>query len=147
MKQIIAGALTGLIFGAGLGLASMTDPAVVIGFLDFAGAWNPSLAIVMGSAVATTAIGYRLVWRRGRPFWGEKFSLPTATQFDVPLLGGAALFGAGWGLGGYCPGPAVASLSAMHTGTLVFVGAMLAGMIGVKIWRQRPLQAPPVGAH
>jgi uncharacterized membrane protein YedE/YeeE len=118
----------GLLFGAGLALGGMTDPAVVLGFLDVAGAWNPTLAFVMGGALAVTFVGYRLVFRRAGPLLDGRFALPTAHAIDARLLGGAALFGAGWGLAGYCPGPALASLPAAHLGTAVFVLAMLAGL-------------------
>lgn len=120
--------IAGLLFGAGLALGGMTDPAVVLGFLDVAGAWNPTLAFVMGGALAVTFAGYRLTLRRARPLLAECFSLPTARAIDARLLGGAALFGVGWGLAGYCPGPALASLPALHAGTAVFVLAMLAGL-------------------
>ena len=118
----------GLLFGAGLALGGMTDPAVVLGFLDVAGAWNPALAFVMGGALAVTFVGYRLVLCRAGPLLAGRFSLPTAHAIDARLLGGAALFGVGWGLAGYCPGPALASLPAAHLGTAVFVLAMLAGL-------------------
>jgi len=118
----------GLLFGAGLALGGMTDPAVVLGFLDVAGAWNPALAFVMGGALAVTFVGYRLVFRRARPLLADAFALPRTHAVDAHLLGGAALFGAGWGLAGYCPGPAIASLPAAHLGTAAFVLAMLAGL-------------------
>jgi uncharacterized membrane protein YedE/YeeE len=118
----------GLLFGAGLALGGMTDPAVVLGFLDVAGTWNPTLVFVMGGGLAVTFLGYRLAFRRQRPWLAGRFILPTATAIDARLLGGAALFGIGWGLAGYCPGPALASLPALHGGTAVFVGAMLVGL-------------------
>ncbi len=118
----------GLLFGAGLALGGMTDPAVVLGFLDVAGAWNPALAFVMGGALAVTFLGYRLAFRRARPWLAGRFDLPPLRAIDARLLGGAALFGVGWGLAGYCPGPALASLPALHAGTAVFVVAMLAGL-------------------
>jgi uncharacterized membrane protein YedE/YeeE len=123
----------------------MADPAVVLGFLDPAGDWNPALAFVMAAAVGVTSVGYRLLFRRGRPLWAERFALPTATALDARLLGGAALFGIGWGLAGYCPGPALASLAALQPGTLVFVVAMLAGMILARAL-PRPAPAAPGAA-
>ena len=141
-RQILAGLFAGLLFGAGLGLAGMTDPAVVIGFLDLAGAWNPALAFVMGGAVVVTFIGYRLVLRRGQPLFASRFQLPGPGAIDLPLAVGATLFGMGWGLTGYCPGPAVASLSAPSTGLAVYLGAMFAGMVAVKLWRARPATGP-----
>ena len=141
MTRILAGLVTGLVFGIGLALSGMTDPAVVLGFLDLAGAWNPTLMFVMGGAVVVTFVGYRLVLGRKAPLLADRFGLPTATRLDLPLLGGAALFGIGWGLAGYCPGPALASLGAGQAGTLVFVAAMLAGMLGIRLLR-RPAAAP-----
>ena len=129
MRQVLAGLAAGTLFGAGLAVSGMADPAVVLGFLDLAGSWNPALALVMAGAVSVAFAGYRLVLRRGRPLWGERFALPAARAIDARLLGGAALFGIGWGLAGYCPGPAVASLAALRPGTLAFVLAMLGGMI------------------
>jgi hypothetical protein len=140
-RQTLAGLIAGLLFGAGLGLAGMTDPAVVIGFLDLAGTWNPALAFVMGGAVVVTFIGYRLVLQRGQPVFAPRFQLPGPGAIDLPLAAGAALFGMGWGLTGYCPGPAVASLSAPSTGLAIYLGAMIAGMVAVKVWRGRT----PVG--
>ena len=142
MRSLISGLISGLIFGAGLALAGMTDPAVVLGFLDVAGAWNPALAFVMGGAVIVTFAGYRLVRRRGRPVLAASFSWPTATQIDRRLIGVAALFGIGWGLAGYCPGPAVASLGSGAPGVVAFVVAMLFGMVLMRmIARGRQLGA------
>jgi uncharacterized membrane protein YedE/YeeE len=126
MKITIA-LLAGLVFGLGLSLGGMNQPAVVLGFLDLFGAWNPRLVFVMGGAVLTTAIGYRLVLRRDRPLFESDFQLPTAQRFDARLVGGSALFGIGWGIAGYCPGPALASLSGAAPSLLVLVATMLAG--------------------
>lgn len=126
MKIAIA-LVAGLVFGLGLSLGGMTQPAVVLGFLDLFGAWNPRLVFVMGGAVLTTAIGYRLVFRRGRPLLEPGFQLPTAHTFDARLVGGAALFGIGWGIAGYCPGPALASLTAATPSLAVLVATMVAG--------------------
>lgn len=126
MKTLIAlGA--GLLFGLGLVLGGMTHPDIVLGFLDIFGHWNPQLAFVMGGAVLTTALGYRLVLGRSRPLFEPRFQLPTARALDRRLLGGAALFGVGWGLAGYCPGPALASLAGGAPGLLLFVACMVAG--------------------
>lgn len=125
---MLAGLLSGVLFGIGLAVSGMTDPSVVTGFLDVAGAWNPALAFVMAGALAVTAVGYRLVFRRAAPLWAPAFQLPTARTIDLPLVGGAALFGIGWGLAGYCPGPALASLSGGWTGTLVFLATLLVGL-------------------
>ncbi|WP_348814667.1 YeeE/YedE family protein [Halomonas sp. H10-59] len=126
MKAII-GFITGLVFSLGLTLSGMTDPARVVGFLDVAGDWDPTLIFVLGGAVITTFIGYRLVWRRGTPLLGERFQLPTRRDIDGRLLLGAALFGVGWGLSGYCPGPAIVSSSAMSLPLAGFLLAMLLG--------------------
>lgn len=126
MKIIIA-LVAGLLFGLGLSLGGMTQPAVLLGFLDVFGAWNPRLIFVMGAAVLTTAIGYRWVWRRNKPLLDATFQVPNANRLDRRLLGGAALFGIGWGVAGYCPGPALASISARAPSLLLLVGAMLAG--------------------
>lgn len=125
--KITLALLAGLVFGLGLSLGGMTQPAVVLGFLDLFGAWNPRLVFVMGGAVLTTAIGYRLVFRRDRPLFESDFQLPTAQRFDARLVGGSALFGIGWGIAGYCPGPALASLSGAAPSLLVLVATMLAG--------------------
>lgn len=122
------GFLTGLVFGLGLVVSGMSDPAKVLNFLDLFGSWDPSLAFVMGGAVLVTFVGYRLTWAREVPLLGGRFDLPTREDLDPRLVGGAALFGLGWGLGGFCPGPALTALPLAAPGTLVFVPAMIAGM-------------------
>jgi uncharacterized protein len=117
----------GLLFGLGLSLGGMTQPAVVLGFLDIFGAWDPRLVFVMAGAVLTTAVGYRLLLRRPRPLLAERFQWPTLRRIDARLVGGAALFGIGWGIAGYCPGPALASLGAGVPALLVLVACMIAG--------------------
>ena len=121
------GYIAGLLFGLGLALAGMTDPARVLGFLDIFGAWDPTLMFVLGGAVVTTFIGYRLVFRRERPMLGETFQLPTSRDLDARLIGGAALFGIGWGLSGYCPGPAIASIAGLTAPLFAMLVAMVAG--------------------
>lgn len=125
--RIWAALVAGLLFGIGLGLGGMTQPAVVLGFLDVFGHWNPQLLFLMAAAVVTTAIGYRVVLHRARPLLGTRFQLPTAHQIDVRLVAGAAVFGIGWGLGGYCPGPALASLTGGAPSLLLFVACMALG--------------------
>ncbi len=127
--RAVAGFAIGLLFGLGLVVAGMTDPAKVLNFLDLFGTWDASLAFVMGGAVATAFVGYRLVLRRSRPLLADGFALPTATAVDRNLVAGAAMFGIGWGLGGYCPGPALTALPLLAPGTVVFVVAMLAGTL------------------
>ena len=127
MSRLLSAWLAGVLFGVGLALGGMTQPAVVIGFLDIFGAWNPRLVFVMGGAVVTTAIGYRLVLRRTQPLLAPAFELPTARRFDARLVGGAALFGIGWGIAGYCPGPALASLGGGAPPVLLLVATMVLG--------------------
>ncbi|MBB3809222.1 DUF6691 family protein [Pseudochelatococcus contaminans] len=125
---VIVNLLLGLLFGVGLIVSGMANPAKVLNFLDVFGTWDPSLAFVMGGAVLVAFIGFRFVLARGRPVFDTAFHLPTKRDIDNPLVLGAALFGIGWGLGGFCPGPAFASLGVGATGTYVFVPAMLVGM-------------------
>jgi uncharacterized membrane protein YedE/YeeE len=126
--RIAVNAIAGLIFGLGLLISGMANPAKVQNFLDLAGAFDPSLIFVMLGAVAVTFIGYRLVFGRPRPFLAERFFLPTLKNIDGRMAAGAALFGVGWGLSGFCPGPAITSLPLLAKGTFVFVPAMLAGI-------------------
>lgn len=135
MRETIIGLTTGFIFGLGLCLSRMTDPAVIQGFLDLAGAWDPTLVFVMAGGVAVTFVGYRFVLRRKQPLWAPKFSVPTASTIDAPLISGSAIFGIGWGLAGYCPGPAVVSLASGRRAVVLFVVAMLVGMIAVRWMR------------
>lgn len=127
MQQLIS-IICGLLFGAGLAMSGMTDTARVLGFLDIAGAWDPSLMLVMAGAVTTAALGFYWARRRPRPFYGTAYLLPQKVTLDKPLILGAGIFGVGWGLYGYCPGPAVAALAYGDLKALVFLSAMLAGM-------------------
>lgn len=136
----------GLLFGLGLVVSGMTDPAKVLNFLDLSGSWDPSLAFVMGGAVAVGFFGYRLVFRRQRPLVGECFHLPAKTRVDGRLVTGSLLFGAGWGLGGFCPGPALTSTGLLEPGTLVFVPAMLLGMWAARMLAERPQAGPAAAA-
>ena len=129
MKHALAAGLAGLLFGYGLSLGRMVDRHVVLGFLDVAGRWDATLVFVLLGAVCVTLVGFRLVLRRGRPLLARGFALPTGTRVDLPLLLGAAIFGVGWGLAGYCPGPGIAA-SALGVGNaLLFLVSMLAGML------------------
>jgi uncharacterized membrane protein YedE/YeeE len=130
---------SGLVFGAGLALSDMTNPAKVQNFLDFLGTWDPSLALVMGGALAVSALGYRIARRRGSPLLAPRFSIPAQRDLDPELLAGAALFGVGWGLGGLCPGPALAGLLQGAAGVYVFVAAMLGG-VALHRWVYAPLR-------
>jgi len=121
--------LCGLVFGVGLAASGMTDTAKVLGFLDITGNWVPDLAFVMGGAVLVTLLTFPLVLRRAKPLFAEQFHIPTITLIDARLLGGAAVFGIGWGIYGYCPGPALSALVYLQPNTFIFVGAMLVGIL------------------
>lgn len=128
MKTLVAG-LCGVVFGAGLAISGMTNPAKVQAFLDVFGPWDPTLAFVMGGALAVSAAGYRLARGRERAWLGDALAIPTRSDLDAALVGGAALFGIGWGLVGLCPGPALANLFRGSSEIALFVVAMLAGML------------------
>lgn len=124
-----ASLVCGLIFGLGLAISGMANPAKVQNFFDLFGTWDPSLAFVMGGAIAVTAPGYFLLRKaRNQPLFAKKFEFPTRKDIDAPLLAGAGTFGVGWGLGGFCPGPAIAAIPILAPGTLIFVVTMLIGM-------------------
>ncbi|MGK2913117.1 MAG: DUF6691 family protein [Porticoccaceae bacterium] len=129
MGNLVTTLASGILFGLGLAISGMTDTQRVQDFLDVAGQWDATLAFVMGSGLFTTFIGYRLVLKRPAPVFAKNFSLPTKTAIDNPLWIGAALFGIGWGLVGYCPGPAIAGLSYGYTPTLIFIPAIIAGLM------------------
>ena len=141
---IVAAFASGLVFGLGLILSGMVDPGKVLGFLDLAGRWDPSLALVMGGAVAVAAGGFALAGRRARSWLGEPMRLPDARDIDARLVAGSLAFGAGWGLAGFCPGPALVALwGGGGAKAAVFVAAMLAGMAGfeaIERWRGRRIE-------
>jgi uncharacterized membrane protein YedE/YeeE len=124
--------LIGVVFGTGIVLSGMANPAKVINFFDVAGSWDPSLAFVMGGALIVTAIGYRLVFGRERPLWEGRFNLPTARKLDARLIGGSAVFGVGWGIAGFCPGGALPAIGTGRSEVLIFVAAMLAGIFAAR---------------
>jgi len=137
--RILMALITGLVFGIGLIVAGMTNPAKVLGFLDLAGRWDPSLALVMAGAILVALPAFRIAARRRQSLLGEPMRLPTATRIDRRLVLGSLAFGAGWGLAGFCPGPALASLATGAVQPLIFCAAMLAGMgIFELIERRRP---------
>lgn len=136
MSRVVISFLCGLIFGVGLIVSQMTNPAKVLGFLDIAGQWDPSLAFVMAGAVIVFAIGYRLALRRHSPVFDTKFLLPEKTRLDKPLIIGSLIFGVGWGLAGFCPGPAIVSSGYGDARVWAFVAAMLAGILLVRAIRQ-----------
>ena len=130
MARNIAALIASLVFGLGLVISQMVNPAKVIAFLDIFGNWDPSLAFVMGAGLLVTAIGYRLTWRADKPVFAEKFHVPGNRKVDTKLAVGAVLFGLGWGLVGICPGPAITALTFGGTPLYVFLAAMIVGMIG-----------------
>jgi uncharacterized membrane protein YedE/YeeE len=138
---ILAAFLCGLMFGTGLVVSGMTDTAKVLGFLDVLaipkGGWDPTLAIVMAAALIVSIPGFALARQRGRPVLADIAAWPTRTDIDRPLIVGAVLFGAGWGLVGLCPGPAITNLATLSPPVLLFVIAMIAGMAAHAIWRRR----------
>ncbi len=144
MARLAVAFLIGIVFGTGIMIAGMADPAKVLNFLDFgaipAGTWDPSLAFVMGAALLVTAIGYRLVWPAGHPVFAPKFQVPTRRDLDLPLIGGSAVFGIGWGIAGFCPGAAIPALGTGRSEAILFVVALVAGM-AIARWLRR-LQAP-----
>ena len=129
MLRYLSALMAGLIFGLGLVISEMINPAKVIGFLDIFGDWDPSLAFVMGAALIVTAIGYRLAWKQTKPFAADRFQVPGNRKIDKKLALGAILFGIGWGLVGLCPGPAIAALFVGGIPIIIFLGAMIAGMV------------------
>lgn len=135
MLQIISSLLIGTLFGVGLAVSEMIDPARVIGFLDVAGRWDPTLVFVMAGALCVSAPAFHYARRAGKaPALATAFALPTRSDIDAPLVGGAAIFGVGWGLSGLCPGPAIAGLSMGVPPIAAFAASMLAGMALFRYW-------------
>jgi len=132
----LAAFLCGFLFGSGLYISGMMQPAKVLAFLDVFGDWDPSLAVVMAAALAVSGLGYALARRLGRPVLAVEMAWPTRPDIDAPLVIGAALFGAGWGLSGLCPGPALANLATLAPPVMAFVIAMTAGMALCDLWQQ-----------
>jgi uncharacterized membrane protein YedE/YeeE len=127
--HLLAGYIVGVVFGLGIMLSGMMNPAKVLNFFDFTGAWDPSFAFVMGGALAVTAIGYRLILKRSGPTFARDFRLPTATAIDLRLIGGSAVFGIGWGIAGFCPGGALPALGTGRVEVLAFTAALLVGIM------------------
>jgi uncharacterized protein len=142
--RVATSAIAGLIFGLGLIISGMVNPAKVLNFLDFFGSWDPSLAFVTAAAVAVTFVGYKIAFRRPGPLLADQFRLPLGKQIDRRVIIGPAIFGIGWGLSGFCPGPAITSLPLLAKGTLVFVPAMLVGMALTRFIVQPGLKAKSV---
>jgi uncharacterized membrane protein YedE/YeeE len=137
---MIAAAVCGLIFGWGLLVSGMVQPAKVIGFLDIFGSWDPSLAVVMVAALAVSSVGFRFAASRNHPILAAQCVLPTRTGIDRPLVIGAVLFGIGWGLVGLCPGPALENLATLSPRVMVFAVAMAFGMVLHRVWANRPIE-------
>ncbi|SFR32326.1 DUF6691 family protein [Litoreibacter janthinus] len=130
--RLIASYLIGLVFGVGISISGMANPAKVLNFFDVAGTWDPSLIFVMGGAVVVTFIGYRFVLRRPAPSLEDTFKLPTRSDLDLSLLGGSALFGIGWGIAGFCPGGALPAIGTGRSEVLIFAVALIAGIFAAK---------------
>jgi uncharacterized membrane protein YedE/YeeE len=139
---MIASLVCGLVFGAGLLISGMVQTTKVLGFLDIFGDWDPSLAVVMGAALAVSTPGFFLVRRRARPLFAAQNIWPTKMSIDRPLVVGSALFGIGWGLVGLCPGPALENLATLSPTVIVFVLAMAAGMVVHRLWQATPSKMP-----
>jgi uncharacterized membrane protein YedE/YeeE len=144
MRRLGFSFLSGALFGAGLTISQMVNPRKVTDFLDFFGHWDPSLAFVMGGALTVAALGFRVILRQPHPLLANEFHLPSQKRIDARLLGGSALFGIGWGLAGFCPGPAVASLAYGLWQSVVFVAAMVIGML---LWDRRDALIPVLREH
>jgi uncharacterized membrane protein YedE/YeeE len=130
--RLLSAFAIGLLFGVGVMISGMANPAKVLNFFDVAGSWDPSLIFVMGGALVTTFIGYRLVLGRPSPLLAERFALPTASRIDARLIGGSALFGVGWGVAGFCPGGALPALGAARIEVVIFVAALIAGILATR---------------
>ena len=137
MTRLITALIIGSVFGIGLAIAGMLNPSKVVGFLDVFGDWDPSLAFVMGGGVLVNAIGHRFVMKRKAPIQSAKFSMPTSTNIDKPLVIGSVIFGVGWGLAGLCPGPVVASLLLSGQAMLPFFGLLITGLLVGQIFMRR----------
>lgn len=144
MSKILSAFLIGAVFGIGIAISGMANPAKVLNFFDVAGTWDPSLLFVMGGALVTTAIGYRLVFgAREKPVYEMSYALPTATRIDVQLVAGSAVFGIGWGISGFCPGGAIPALGLGHPETPIFIAAMIAGIVLARTLKARAARTVP----
>ena len=141
--KLIALYLIGVIFGVGISISGMANPSKVLNFFDIAGSWDPSLMLVMGGALVTTFIGYKLVFGRAAPIFEGSFSLPSARSIDAKLVGGSAVFGIGWGIAGFCPGGALPALGTGRWEVFAFIGALVAGiLLAKKLQSIAPGQSP-----
>lgn len=135
--RLISSYIIGLIFGIGISISGMGNPAKVVNFFDVAGTWDPSLAFVMAGAVVVTFIGYKLVLARPKPVQEDRFYVPTNSKIDTRLIGGSLIFGVGWGISGFCPGAALPVVGTFRVEVLVFVAALLAGVVIARILMRR----------
>ncbi|GLT10187.1 DUF6691 family protein [Sulfitobacter porphyrae] len=131
--RIVICYLIGLVFGVGISISGMANPAKVLNFFDIAGSWDPSLAFVMGGALLVTFIGYRVVLKRPVPLFDSGFHLPASRDFDLPLIAGSATFGVGWGIAGFCPGGALPALGTGQAEVVIFVAALIGGIVIAKL--------------
>lgn len=143
MSGKLAALVGGIVFGLGLTVSGMTEPQNIIAFLRWGPGWNPALILVMGCAFTVTAAGYALIRRRSAPLFESSFRLPQSTAIDARLLGGAALFGVGWGLAGYCPGPAIVGAFSLDPRAAVFFAAFLTGAFGYRLLQRREARSVP----
>ena len=141
--RLVSAYLIGLLFGLGIVISGMANPAKVLNFFDLAGTWDPSLVLVMGGALITTFIGYRFVLKRDEPLLGERFLVPTSTRIDARLVGGSALFGLGWGIAGFCPGGALPALGTGRTEVITFVAALVVGILATRFAQRLTQQSSP----
>lgn len=135
----------GVIFGVGIALSGMINPAKVLNFFDVAGHWDPSLAFVMAGALAVTFVGYRLAFGRGGPLLAERFHLPTRNDIDLRLVGGSAVFGTGWGIAGFCPGAALPALGTGMIEVMIFVSSLLVGLVAATLLKRGRAAATATG--
>ena len=141
--QVIVALVAGLIFGLGILISGMASPAKVLNFFDVAGSWDPSLAFVMGGALVTTLTGYRLIFLRNAPIFSARFHLPTKNAVDAKLIAGAAIFGIGWGVTGFCPGGAIPALGTGRNEVMIFIVALTVGIIATRIAMGRLTESAP----
>lgn len=138
MSRLVSAFFIGIVFGVGIAIAGMANPAKVLNFFDLAGTWDPSLIFVMGGALVTAAIGYRIVFgARAAPVFEDSFAVPTSKLIDWQLVGGAAMFGIGWGIAGFCPGGAIPALGLGHPETVLFLASMIAGIVAGRFLKAR----------
>lgn len=142
--RILLTLLTGIVFGSGISISGMIDPAKVLNFFDIFGSWDPSLAFVMGGALIITFFGYRWVWRMAKPLHADRFQVPTSTHIDANLVGGSALFGIGWGIAGFCPGAVLPAVGTGRWEAVLFVAAVIGGIFVRRFVKNRPTMSEAI---